>query len=94
MQSKKLFERAKQALPGGVNSPVRAFAPNPFFVTHANGSKIFDVDNQEYIDYCMAYGALFLGHSHPQVLKSVQDQLVKGTLYGTPTEIEVKLAEK
>ena len=50
IQSKKLFERAKQALPGGVNSPVRAFAPNPFFVTHANGSKIFDVDNQEYID--------------------------------------------
>ncbi len=88
-----LFERAKKLMPGGVNSPVRAFAPYPFFTSYARGSKIVDVDGNEYIDYCLAYGPLILGHSHPEVLAAVRKQLDKGTIYGTPTEKELELAE-
>ncbi|MCL2287639.1 MAG: aminotransferase class III-fold pyridoxal phosphate-dependent enzyme, partial [Candidatus Bathyarchaeota archaeon] len=88
-----LFERAKKFLPGGVNSPVRAFEPYPFFVKCANGAKLFDVDGREYIDYCNAYGAMLFGHAYPDVIEAVKVQLVKGTLYGAPTEQEVKFAE-
>jgi len=80
-------------MPGGVNSPVRAFPPYPFFASHAKGSRIVDVDGNEYVDYCLAFGPLILGHSHPRVLSSVRKQLDKGTMYGTPTENELKLAE-
>lgn len=76
-----------------MNSPVRAFSPYPFFTRRAKGSRIVDVDGKEYIDYCMAYGALILGHSPPQVIEAVKSQLEKGTVYGTPTEQEVELAE-
>jgi len=93
VRSQELFERAKKILPGGVNSPVRAFEPYPFFVNRAKGSRIFSVDGSSYIDYCMAYGALILGHSFEEVLNAVRDQLGKGTLYGTPTELEVDFAE-
>jgi glutamate-1-semialdehyde 2,1-aminomutase len=92
-KSKALFERARNLMPGGVNSPVRAFLPYPFFTSHAQGSKIFDVDGNEYIDYCLAYGPLILGHCHPRIISAVEQQLKKGTLYGTPTEAELKLAE-
>ena len=88
-----LFERAKKFLPGGVNSPVRAFEPYPFFVKCANGAKLFDVDGREYIDYCNAYGAMLFGHAYPDVIEAVKVQLVKGTLYGAPTEQEVKFVE-
>lgn len=88
-----LFERAKRLIPGGVNSPVRAFNPYPFFVKYAKGSRIFDVDGNEYIDYCMGYGPLILGHAPEPVVEAVREQLEKGTLYGTPTEQEVELAE-
>lgn len=88
-----LYERAKKLMPGGVNSPVRAFAPYPFFTHHAKGSKIVDVDDNEYIDYCLAYGPLILGHSHPEVIGAVKEQLEKGTMYGTPSEGELELAE-
>jgi len=92
-KSKELFEKAKTLLPGGVNSPVRAFEPYPFFVEKAQGSKLFSVDGDTYIDYCMSYGALILGHCHAEVLKAVHEQLNKGTVYGAPTELEVKFVE-
>jgi len=92
-KSKLLFERAKRLMPGGVNSPVRAFAPYPFFTRYARGPTIVDVDGNEYIDYCLAYGPLILGHSHPEVMAAVMQQLGKGTMYGTPTEKELELAE-
>jgi len=92
-KSKALFERGKKILPGGVNSPVRAFEPYPFFVEYAQGSKMYDVDGKAYVDYCMAYGALLLGHVYPDILDAVRNQLSKGTLYGAPTEIEVEFAE-
>lgn len=92
-RSKQLFEKAKKLIPGGVNSPVRAFEPYPFFTERAEGSRIVDVDGNEYTDYCMAYGALILGHASPLIMEAVQNQLKKGSLYGTPTEQEVELAE-
>jgi glutamate-1-semialdehyde 2,1-aminomutase len=92
-KSKALFERAKKILPGGVNSPVRAFEPYPFFVECAQGSKMFDADGKAYVDYCMAYGALLLGHAYPEIMEAVKNQLTKGTLYGAPTEREVEFAE-
>ncbi|MEM4142992.1 MAG: glutamate-1-semialdehyde 2,1-aminomutase [Candidatus Bathyarchaeia archaeon] len=93
MRSEELFERAKRLMPGGVNSPVRAFQPYPFFTKRAYGSRLVDVDGNEYIDYCMAYGALLLGHAHPSVVEAVRAQLENGSLYGTPSEQEVELAE-
>ncbi len=92
-KSKALFERAKKILPGGVNSPVRAFEPYPFFVECAQGSKMYDADGKEYVDYCMAYGALLFGHANAEILDAVRNQLAKGTLYGVPTEREVEFAE-
>jgi len=72
---------------------VRAFDPYPFFTKYAKGSCIVDVDGKEYIDYCMAYGPLIFGHAYSYVIEAVREQLEKGTLYGTPTEREVELAE-
>ena len=92
-KSQQLFERAKKVLPGGVNSPVRAFEPYLFFVESAQGSKMVDADGKTYVDYCMAYGALLLGHAYPEILEAVKNQLAKGTLYGAPTEREVEFAE-
>jgi glutamate-1-semialdehyde 2,1-aminomutase len=92
-KSQKLHERAKKVTPSGVNSPVRAFKPYPFFVDRAKGSKLYSVDGDSYIDYCMAYGPLIFGHASETVLDEVRGQLDEGTLYGTPTEKEVKFAE-
>lgn len=92
-KSERLFEKARKLIPGGVNSPVRAFEPYPFFSKCAQGSHIFDVDGHEYIDYCLGYGPLILGHAPPRIIEAVKEQLEKGTLYGTPTEKEVELAE-
>jgi glutamate-1-semialdehyde 2,1-aminomutase len=91
--SQAFFERAKKILPGGVSSPVRAFAPYPFFVKRAVGSKLFDVDGRVYIDYCNAYGAMLFGHAYPDVIEAVKAQFADGTLYGAPTEREVVFAE-
>lgn len=93
MNSKKLFEEAKKFMPGGVNSPVRAFEPYPFFVERGRGCFIYDIDGNSYIDYCLAYGPLILGHAHPSVVAAVYKQAEKGTTYGTPTEKELKLAK-
>lgn len=92
-KSQELFQKAKKIFPGGVNSPVRAFEPNPFFVTHSKGCKIYSVEEKTYIDYCLGYGVLLLGHANAEVLKAVEDQLHKGTLYGAPTELENRFAE-
>ncbi|MCX8192526.1 MAG: glutamate-1-semialdehyde 2,1-aminomutase [Nitrososphaeria archaeon] len=92
--SRELYERAKKLIPGGVNSPVRAYDPYPFFVKRAEGSKIYDVDGHEYIDYVMGYGALLLGHSPREVVSALRDAVEDGLLYGAPTEDEVLLAER
>jgi glutamate-1-semialdehyde 2,1-aminomutase len=94
MKSEKLFEEAKKVLVGGVNSPVRAMKPYPFFVERAEGCRLYDVDGNNYIDYCLAYGPLILGHAYPKIVEKVAEQLKKGTAYGTPTELELKFAEK
>ena len=93
MNSHQLFTKAKKILPGGVNSPVRFYEPYPFFATSALGSKLTTADHQIYLDYCMGYGALVLGHSYPSVIEAVRSQLDNGTLYCVPTEYEIKLAE-
>ncbi|SMO37246.1 glutamate-1-semialdehyde 2,1-aminomutase [Melghirimyces algeriensis] len=94
-RSKAYFEEAKQYIPGGVNSPVRAFKSvdmNPVFVERGKGSRIYDEDGNEYIDYVCSWGPLILGHSHPAVVELVQQTAAKGTSFGAPTTIETKLA--
>jgi glutamate-1-semialdehyde 2,1-aminomutase len=93
LKSDQLFAKAKKILPGGVNSPVRFYEPYPFFATSALGSKLTTADHQIYLDYCMGYGALILGHSYPSVIEAVRSQLDNGTLYCVPTEYEITLAE-
>ena len=91
--SKKLFLRAKKVIPSGINSPVRFYDPYPFFVKKADGSVIWDVDGNKYIDFCNGYGALLLGHRRKEILSAVLAQLKNGTLYCAPTDIEVELSE-
>jgi len=96
-RSSELFDRAKRVLPGGVNSPVRAFRAvggSPFFVAHGHGASLADVDGREYLDYVCSWGALILGHAHPAVLEAVQQAAARGWTYGTPCEAEVELAEE
>lgn len=92
-RSEKLFSRARERIPGGVNSPVRFYEPYPFFTAKAKGSMIFDLDKNSYIDYCMGYGSLLLGHNSREITSSVRQQLNRGSLFCTPTEGEVELAE-
>ncbi|MCW3129561.1 MAG: glutamate-1-semialdehyde 2,1-aminomutase [Methanophagales archaeon] len=94
MNSENLFELASKYMPGGVSSPVRAYKPYPFFTASAKGSRIYDVDGREYIDYCLAYGPLVLGHGNEEVKEAVREQLEHGWLYGTPHEKEIELAKK
>lgn len=94
-KSELLFEEAKKYIPGGVNSPVRAFKAvggTPPFVTSALGSKIYDVDGKEYIDYVSSWGPMIVGHRHPRVIEALQKALTKGLSYGAPTEAEIELA--
>ena len=93
MKSEELFNESKKFLPGGVNSPVRAYKPYPFFAEYAKGSKIVDVDGKSYLDYCLAYGPMVLGHANPDVMAEVITQLKKGSAYGVPTENEIELAK-
>ena len=92
--SKKLFDEAKEILPGGVSSPVRAIAPYPFYVTSAKGSKLTTADGKTYIDCCLGYGPLLLGHGNPEVAAAISAQLKSGWMFGTPTELELSLAKK
>ncbi len=96
-KSIKAFARAVRFLPGGVDSPVRAFGgvdEKPVFIARAKGSKIYDIDGNEYIDYVCSWGPMILGHSHPKVVKAVADAAKKGTSFGAPTLAETQLAEK
>lgn len=94
--SEELFNRALQRIPGGVNSPVRAFRAvggKPLFIVRGEGSKIWDADGREYIDYVGSWGPLLFGHRPPEVLAALEDVLRIGTSFGAPTEREVELAE-
>ena len=95
-RSENMFEEAKKIMPGGVNSPVRAYQAvhrSPLFIDHAKGSKIVDVDGKEYIDYVCSWGPGILGHADDRVIKAVQDACQKGLTFGAPTEKETILAE-
>lgn len=94
--SEELFERAKRLIPGGVNSPVRAFKAvggSPVFIREAKGAKLVGEDGQEYVDYVGSWGPMILGHGHPEVQKVVAEQLEKGVSYGAPTRAEVEFAD-
>ncbi len=96
ISNSELFLRAKQVIPGGVNSPVRAFGSvggTPYFVTHAQGPYIYDIEGNSYIDYVQSYGPGILGHAHPAVVEAITKTAALGTTFGAPTEAEVKLAE-
>ncbi len=91
-----LFERAKRVIPGGVNSPVRAFnsvGGNPYFVERAEGAFVWDVEGRKYLDYVQSWGASIVGHAHPQIIEAITAAALGGTSYGAPTEREVLLAE-
>src|SRR5437764_1478246 len=95
-KSEELFRRAVEKIPGGVNSPVRAFRSvggQPIFIARGEGSHLFDVDGNEYIDYVGSWGPLLLGHRHPEILAALQEALGIGTSFGAPTEREIELAD-
>src|SRR5208283_1331461 len=95
-KSEKLFQPAQKRIPGGVNSPVRAFKSigiNPLFIQRGKGAYLWDVDGNKYIDYVGSWGPMILGHSHPAIVKAVQHAAKFGTSFGAPTEMEVKMAE-
>ena len=96
-KSQQLFRRAIERIPGGVNSPVRAFKSvggDPIFIKSAKGSTLVDVDGNRYIDYIGSWGPMILGHAHPRVIKAVKRAIKNGTSFGAPTEFEVRLAEE
>jgi glutamate-1-semialdehyde 2,1-aminomutase len=95
-RSSELFEKAGNYISGGVNSPVRAcgsVGTAPLFIERASGSKIFDVDGREYIDYVSSWGPMIVGHAHPSVVEAIKKAAEKGTSYGAPTEAEIEMAE-
>src|SRR5215813_5973569 len=95
--STELFSRALELLPGGVNSPVRAFrgvGGTPRFIRSARGATITDVDGRTYIDYVGSWGPMILGHADPEVISALTEALARGTSFGAPNELEVELAEE
>ena len=95
--SARAFAQAQQVIPGGVNSPARAFGAvggGPLFIERGAGSRIFDIDGREYIDYVCSWGPLIFGHAHPRVVQAVQEVSAKGTSFGAPTKLEIALAER
>jgi glutamate-1-semialdehyde 2,1-aminomutase len=97
IESKKLFEQAKELIPGGVNSPVRAFKSvgrDPIFIHRAKGSKIYDVDGNEYIDYVGSWGPMILGHAPEDLINTLRTAIANGTSFGAPTPVEVAMARK
>lgn len=91
-----LFSRAQNSIPGGVNSPVRAFKSvggNPLFISRAKGSYLYDVDGNQYIDCIASWGPMILGHAHDEVVKAITEQAIHSTSYGAPTELEIEVAE-
>src|SRR5579872_2240754 len=95
-RASELFERAKNTLVGGVNSPVRAFRAvggSPLVIDRAQGSRLWDVDGREYIDYVCSWGALILGHADPDVVAAIAQQATRGTSYGMTSPLEIELGE-
>lgn len=95
-RSSALFKEANQFLPGGVNSPVRAFKSvggNPIFIEKAKGAYLYDADGHDYVDFINSWGPMILGHAHPMVTEAIIQQVEKGTSYGTPTELETEIAK-
>lgn len=91
-----LFERANKSIPGGVNSPVRAFKSvggTPLFITHAKGAYLYDADGNQYIDYINSWGPMILGHAYEPVVKAIQEKATLSTSFGAPTELEIEMAE-
>jgi len=94
--SKEFFSRAQQSIPGGVNSPVRAFKSvggTPLFMSKAKGAYLYDADGNQYIDYIASWGPMILGHAHDAVIKAIQEQTFHSTSYGAPTQLEIEMAE-
>src|SRR5579871_6054878 len=94
--SEELFDRAQKVIPGGVNSPVRAFRAvggKPLFIERGEGSHIWDVDGNEYVDYVGSWGPLIFGHRSPEVLHALKQTMERGTSFGAPTAAEVEIAE-
>src|SRR6266436_4760128 len=92
-RSAALAERARAAIPGGITHDIRHLAPFPTYIDRASGTRKWDVDGHEYVDYWMGHGALFLGHCHPAVVKAVQEQVARGTHLGASHEREIRWAE-
>lgn len=95
-RSQQVFERAKAVIPGGVNSPVRScksVGSDPIFMDRADGSHLFDIDGNKYIDYVGSSGPMILGHRHPRVLEAIELTLKQGTSFGAPCRAEVEMAE-
>jgi glutamate-1-semialdehyde 2,1-aminomutase len=95
-RSQVAFAAAKKVIPGGVNSPVRAFRAvggEPVFIERGAGSKMYDLDGNEYIDYCLSWGPLILGHAHPEIVQAIAEYAARGTSFGAPTELETQMAE-
>ncbi len=94
--SEKAYAKAQKIMPGGVNSPVRAFRSvnlNPVYISRGSGSKMYDLEGREFIDYVCSWGPLILGHCHPEVVEALHSALDKGTSFGTPTELETEMAD-
>src|SRR3984957_5762335 len=94
--SKTLFSRAQRSIPGGVNSPVRAFKSvggTPLFISKAKGAYLFDADGNKYIDYIASWGPMILGHAYEPVVKAIQEKALLSTSFGAPTELEIDMAE-
>ena len=95
--SKKLFAAAQRVIPGGVNSPVRAFRSvggHPLFIKRAKGARLYDVDGNSFIDYVLSWGPMILGHAPAPVIHAITRAAANGTSYGAPTELEVRLARR
>jgi glutamate-1-semialdehyde 2,1-aminomutase len=96
VRSREAFDRASQLIPGGVNSPARAFGAvggHPIFIARGEGARLYDIDGNDYLDYVGSWGPLILGHCHPRVVRAVEEALHKGASFGAPTELETQLAE-
>lgn len=95
-RSKEAFAEALRYIPGGVNSPVRAFRSvglTPYYVERAEGCRIYDIDGHSYIDYIGSWGPLILGHAHPAIIETIQQTAAKGTSFGAPTQLETEMAK-
>src|SRR6266699_416628 len=96
IRSREAYERAERVIPGGVNSPARAFGAvggHPLFIARGEGTYLYDVDGNQYLDYVGSWGPLILGHTHPKVVRAIEETGRRGSSFGAPTELETELAE-